>query len=132
MTFDWEDYLRLAEALLRERSRLSLEEACLRSAISRAYYAAFVRARNFATDRDGFIPSHTGADHRRVNKHFKSSPDRMRRQIGTNLNRIRGCRASADYEDIFGNPGQPMSLLDAAEASLTWARDVLKTLSSMP
>jgi uncharacterized protein (UPF0332 family) len=132
MTFDWEDYLRLAEALLRERSRLAPEEACLRSAISRAYYAAFASVRNFARQREGLFLGKSGSVHKSLVEHFKCSPDRVRKQVGNDLNRIRGCRASADYDDIFKDPRGPRSLLDAAEASLTWAREILKTLSSIP
>ena len=40
MAFDWTEYLTLAQELVQRE-----EEACLRSAISRAYYAAFGKAR---------------------------------------------------------------------------------------
>jgi uncharacterized protein (UPF0332 family) len=126
MSFDWQDYLTLAEALVRERGYLALEDACLRSAISRAYYAAFVSARNFATARDGFIPCHTGADHGRVKKHFKRSSDRARRQVGVELGRIWGHRTSADYDDVFQG-----ALPAATQASLQHARNVLSTLSTI-
>ncbi len=48
MTFNWIDYLNLAEMLHRERATLGNEEACQRSAISRAYYAAYRIAANRA------------------------------------------------------------------------------------
>jgi len=37
MSFAWEDYLVLAEALVQARTTLASEEACCRAAVSRAY-----------------------------------------------------------------------------------------------
>ena len=48
MSFEWADYLKLAAALAEEPDSLGPEEAALRSAASRAYYAAFCASRNFA------------------------------------------------------------------------------------
>ena len=50
MSFDWREYLVLAEALLQARTRLAQEEACCRAAVSRAYYAVYGVARNRARD----------------------------------------------------------------------------------
>jgi hypothetical protein len=46
MSFDWADYLKLAEALTQAPTVPGPEEAALRAAMSRAYYAAFCSARN--------------------------------------------------------------------------------------
>jgi uncharacterized protein (UPF0332 family) len=43
MSFDWADYLRLAESLVSNPNAPGPEEAALRAAISRAYYAAFLQ-----------------------------------------------------------------------------------------
>ena len=51
MSFDWADYLKLAEALTRDPSSPGPEEASLRTAISRAYYAAYRSASNLAASR---------------------------------------------------------------------------------
>jgi len=51
MPFDWQEYLLLA----RELSQRS-GEAALRSAISRAYYAAFCTACNYLRQRGESIP----------------------------------------------------------------------------
>ncbi|MGQ9626069.1 MAG: hypothetical protein ACUVV0_04085 [Anaerolineae bacterium] len=69
MSFNWADFLTLAEALLRDPNSPGPEEASLRSAISRAYYAAFRVTRNFGRDRGEFIPTGTGQDHRIVQNH---------------------------------------------------------------
>ena len=51
MAFDWEDYLSLAKELA---SRA--DEAALRSAASRAYYAVFCKARNNLRREGATIP----------------------------------------------------------------------------
>lgn len=44
MSFDWEDYIRLSEELIKKTG--ALEEANFRSSISRGYYGVFCIARN--------------------------------------------------------------------------------------
>ena len=51
MSFDWSNYLDLARELQRQGAIHSSKEAELRSSISRAYYAAFCKARNYLRDR---------------------------------------------------------------------------------
>ena len=88
MSFDWVDFLTLADALVHDPNSPGPEEASLRSAISRAYYAAFHVARNFGRDRGEFTPTETGQDHWLVKRHFISSSDRTRQKIGLDLDRL--------------------------------------------
>ena len=53
MTFDWAEYLNVAGELAAIPFRPSIAEAKQRSAISRAYYAAFGKARVHLRDIDG-------------------------------------------------------------------------------
>lgn len=53
MRFNWSDYFKLAQELVRQSLRSRIKEAKLRSAISRAYYAAYIKARNHLRDKDG-------------------------------------------------------------------------------
>ena len=57
MNFDWSEYLNLAQELAGRPTSLSNEEARLRSAISRAYYAAFCKARNHLRDNENLLIS---------------------------------------------------------------------------
>jgi len=58
MTFDWSEYLKLAQELAGQTVSPANEEAKLRSSVSRAYYAAFCKARNYLRDIEGCsIPS---------------------------------------------------------------------------
>lgn len=108
MSFDWADFLTFADALVRDPKSPGPEEASLRSAISRAYYAAFHVARNFGWDRREFTLTGTGHDHWLVMNYFRSSPDRTRRKIGVDLDRLYDNRTSADYDDVL--TGRPVAL----------------------
>jgi hypothetical protein len=50
MAFDWKEFLELARILGRDAEGSGHREAFLRSALGRAYYAAFCHARNYARD----------------------------------------------------------------------------------
>ena len=47
MSFDWSQYLNLAKELAGQATIPAEQEARLRDAISRSYYAAFILARNY-------------------------------------------------------------------------------------
>ena len=102
MTFDWAEYLNVAGELAAIPFRPSIAEAKQRSAISRAYYAAFGKARVHLRDidGDGNIPRGPQA-HEYVRLAFKASVDPRRRSIGENLNRLRRARNRADYADLM-------------------------------
>ena len=126
MSFNWADFLMLANALVRNPNSPGPEEASLRSAISRAYYAAFHVARDFGRDRGEFTPTGTGQDHWLVMNYFRSSPDRIHRKIGLDLDRLYGNRTSADYDNVL--TGRPVAL---AQSSVAIAQNVLNALNSL-
>ena len=117
MSFDWLEYLDLARELAGSTTGLSSQEARLRSAISRSYYAAFCKARNHLRDKEGVdtIPN-GGQVHSYVRNQFTRSPDRVRKRAGTNLNRLRIDRNKADYDDIVtGLPATTKRVLKQSE-----------------
>ena len=122
MTFDWSEYLKLAQELAGQTVSPANEEAKLRSSVSRAYYAAFCKARNYLRDIEGrSIPS-TPEAHRYVRDKFKNSPDRLRRKIGDGLDRLRIRRNRVDYEDsVTGLPSM-------AIMSLKLTQDIISML----
>lgn len=100
MSFDWTEYLNLAEELAGQAQKPSTEEARLRSAISRAYYAAFSTARYKLPS----IPSNlAGSVHTYVWKNYKNNNDLTRSQIGANGDRLRKDRNRADYDTTVSN-----------------------------
>ena len=94
-SFNWRDYFVLAKNLL-GRS----DEASLRSAVSRAYYAAFCTARNYAILK-GFQSMATGKDHQLVEQFY--SGQKSAKTIATNLGRLRISRNQCDYDDAVNN-----------------------------
>lgn len=94
MDFDWDEFLDLAEELARRRGDVGAE----RSAISRAYYAAFHGASAFAVVR-GERLTETGDDHLLVWAWFaRPTSDHGLRWIGEASRRLRRARRRADYD----------------------------------
>lgn len=97
MSFDWKSYVQLADELISYQRTSSLQEAYLRSAISRSYYGAFCIARNLLTSRGITIPRTD--THKFVRTEYQKSPTRTEKEIGDNLRRLWRERKEADYED---------------------------------
>ncbi|HZU67626.1 MAG TPA: hypothetical protein VFA09_10145 [Ktedonobacteraceae bacterium] len=156
MSFDWSEYLLVAQELVSQTTasskaqrqinlvlikvieriynisfkkvrKRSLDEAKLRCAISRAYYAAFRMARNHLRDKDG-LPLNVllqGNTHQNVINHFNRSSDLDRQMIAQFLRDLRSARNKADYDDTVPNlAGLTMTVLLQSEQVL----DLLKTL----
>ena len=125
MSFDWSEYLKLARALVGKAVRQANREARLRAAISRAYYAAFCKCRNYLRDYKGHTIPIGGRAHQYVQNEFKKSLDRVRKRIGYNLERLRSDRNKADYEDSIG-------MADSmAKVDLALADSVIVALSKL-
>lgn len=93
--FDWANYLMLA----RDLAAPGADGAALRSAVSRAYYAAFCQARNILR-QDG-VNTDDLRSHWSLWNIYRDDPDPVRQIIGEDGNRIRGYRSQADYSDEF-------------------------------
>lgn len=113
MAFDWRDYLSLAQTLQSAPTSGVNPEAVLRSAVSRAYYAAFCHARNNARDRHGLVPRYSGDDHSLVRRHFQA---RRAKGVGDVLEDLRKWRNICDYADSVNNlPGILTSAINGAQ-----------------
>ena len=99
MSFDWTEYLKLARYLHGEPSTYS-QEAAYRSAASRAYYAAFCHARNYAQDQHGFAPNYRAEDHKDLRSHFECWG---MGGIARKLDSLRQWRNRCDYRDTVSN-----------------------------
>lgn len=126
MSFNWSDFLALADALNRSPNSPGPIEASLRSAVSRAYYAAYCSTRNFADTRGEIALSGKPSDHQLVISHFRSSTDSVRKRIGNDLRRLRHRRNMADYDDNFAGRLQPL-----AQSSVAIAQNILNALSGL-
>ena len=102
--FDWRDYLGLANDLGSAAQgtvvSIRISEAASRCAVSRAYYAAFCHARNYATAHLGFVPTNKGADHWLLRQHFTN---RGRGDIASRLRRLHDWRKQCDYDNAVVN-----------------------------
>lgn len=124
MSFDWTEFLTLAEALQSDPNSPGPPEAALRSAASRAYYAAFNCALKFAR-KEGFVPEKSGFDHQKIQAYFSTfkPPNPVRGKIGKELSRLWDHRRRADYDDTLGK--RPDSL---AYHAVGMAKRVIKNL----
>lgn len=92
MSFDWRDYVSLAEHLLN-----FTEEAYLRSSISRSYFGAFCIAR----DKRGYqdYKGKNGENiHWKVINEYRNSDNSRDQNIGRILDKLRRARNEADYD----------------------------------
>lgn len=119
MPFNWEEYNQLARNLQNPASHP--DEAALRCAVSRAYYALHCQARNFAISRKGFKPNPYGSDHSRVIEAFKTGPYS---QVGRVLRELREYRENCDFRDTVANL---VILARRAVNEAQRALDILKT-----
>lgn len=99
MSFLWADYLTVARHLTEHSDASGYVEACLRSAISRAYYAVLNTVRNLLRDQWGIEVPETAEIHSFIPRWFLDQDDFDQREIGTLLDRLRDRRRKADYDD---------------------------------
>jgi len=119
MSFDWKNYLHLAEHLPATTCRGGVE-ARLRTSISRAYYAVFCQARNNLLSEGKSL---SGMDqHQSVIAMLHESGDGLKRKIATELGRLRRNRNKADYDDDIDN------VAFMQQVSMTWAASIQKDL----
>ena len=124
MSFDWANYLVLAKELAAAAGSAS-DEAKLRSAISRAYYAAFCKAKTHCIDRRECSVPKTGNAHTVVAEHFRRARVKVRKKIGEDLTRLRRDRNCADYEDVVH------SLPSATTKALAVAQRIIGNLLTL-
>lgn len=117
--FPWEGYLHLANHL----ATADFGEAGFRSAISRAYYAAYHAAAVFVRETGILVSGHT---HRRVWQSLALEPDAERADIGTRGLQLKWLREQADYRAPFlGNLGEDARAAVLEAAALVEALDLL-------
>ncbi len=126
MSFHWSEYLDLAQELTRESLASPLREAMFRTAISRAYYAAFGQARNRLVIIDGEEIPRGANTHQHVINTFEDSNDSRRRTIGHLLHHLRSTRNAADYESIFRR-----DLRGVTRGALGEAEEIIRMLETL-
>jgi uncharacterized protein (UPF0332 family) len=92
VTFEWPDFLQLAEDLRAEKDT----DAALRTAVSRAYYAAFHVARLHLVKHGHQLPK-TGEAHEAVRQALQRGSKEEQRAVNQ-LQRLLQSRRHADYD----------------------------------
>ncbi|MBU4339219.1 hypothetical protein KKB43_03225 [Patescibacteria group bacterium] len=127
MDFNWENYLKLAKNLQKVsiKKDVQVEEACYRTAISRAYYAVYHLALEFAEIKFGYMKKigvEAGKNHSILPKEFNEWFNKYGiveyRRLAILLKRTRNYRTKSDYDDNIGKtePLMDVAILDAEEA----------------
>jgi uncharacterized protein (UPF0332 family) len=96
MSFEWSDFLAVADALLVAEPEVH-REASLRTAISRAYYAAFGVARHGA--RAVRLTRRSAAEHGEIAAFYAKQYGQRGEEVAIVLGRLRNRRNAADYDD---------------------------------
>ena len=109
--FDWSEYLKLAEELAARK-----EEACLRSALSRAYYYVYNLALTRAV-QNGFASVQGESTNGQLWRLYSQSPDHECIVLGQIALRIKGKREKADYGSVYPRIAEevPQVLLEAQD-----------------
>src|SRR6266852_9212753 len=121
MPFDWKEFLELSRILGRQAQDGGYREAFLRSAISRAYYAAFCHTRNYAIKRLGFRARYDGEDHGALRARLKKG---KMQGVAERLQQLREWRNDCDYRndvdfDLQSSLDSALRLADWVFSSLT-------------
>jgi len=122
--FDWDDYLQLAEEL-HDQDDSTPQEAEERSAISRAYYAAFHDALQRAPRS---IQEARSRKHQKLIEHYKSGYTPKEQEVGRLLDTLRDNRNAADYDVDIGGPTQ---CAYKADTSIHLSRKISSKLSDL-
>lgn len=132
MPFKGSDFLDAARLLAGEGGN----EACERSAVSRAYYSSFHQARDYCVTQGWPIGS--GPDvHRQIRGHLQEAARRapnarIQRQyqsVERNLHRLRLWRNQADYDIPLP---KSVNLTTQVQLAISLAETVIHTVNSLP
>ena len=127
MSFDWTDFLTLAEILQGSLTTATpaVDEAALRSVVSRAYYSVFGLARRRVRIGEGVAFPPTGAVHAAVARHYGRADESDRKRIAEDLLWLRDRRNQCDYDDDVSD------LPSVAEEALNLAHEVINLLARL-
>lgn len=95
MIFNWDDFIKLANRLMK-LEKPDANEAYYRTIINRYYYGSFCIAFDYLSERNR-LDDKTISKHKNVIETLIKSANRNEYEIGINLKRLRKLRVDADY-----------------------------------
>jgi uncharacterized protein (UPF0332 family) len=132
MAFDWVEYLILAEELIGQHSRPAAQEARLRCAVSRAYYAAFCEVKNYLITKENFRPLPGRGAHKTTRDYLyrlantaPSARAKTLNEVAASLQDLCNNRVSADYNE------HQTCTLRMTEYQLLQAHEVISLLKAL-
>lgn len=124
MTFNWSDYLHLAEELLHRRCEDIKDEALYRCIISRSYYSLLIQLNNLLEAQGEYIEFIHQDILEILNSRSKTNP--WVKTIAADLNKLKISRRKADYDNEFqGN------IQSDAKNSIKWARKGIENIGAI-
>lgn len=106
MSFDWTDFLAVADKLISMVADRRLAEGYYRTAIGRAYFAAINFAK-YALPQQSLDRCPEDANgHGYVIRQYKNGTSRDHKVVGDDLERLRIIRNKADYRPMWGDAGK--------------------------
>jgi hypothetical protein len=122
MSFKYKDFFYIAQELTGKTPVVTpSEEAKLRVAIGRSYYAVFLEAREYLELYTPLILPHDGSEHGLVKEQFflRGQTDGKFKRIWQNLEFLHTLRKKADYGDVINNlPNLTQNALQRAQDAL--------------
>jgi uncharacterized protein (UPF0332 family) len=98
--------------------------AKVRTAISRAYYAAFLIGRELLKNKLGIPITETGKGHQDIKIYLNNSGDREFEEVSSKLSTLQRDRLQADYFPENGN----VERFTKAKSSVEQAESIIKTM----
>jgi uncharacterized protein (UPF0332 family) len=123
MSFDWNEYLKLAKHLAEKT-----DVASLRTAVSRSYYCIF-NLSMIKAKANGFVPKDDAGSHDQLWSLYSRNTDKTCRHVSVLGQRMKRRRIKADYirmidnldtdvKDAIADAEECVSLLSALQANL--------------
>jgi hypothetical protein len=110
--FDWKNYQTLGLWLADNKSCCGVDEANLRSCVSRLYYGAYRSVRRDSEENFSYSPTGSGSDHSTLRRHLTK---RNRFTLAERLEELQRWREQCDYDDEVAN--LEMIVEEATEAA---------------
>ena len=127
MSFAWADFNGFAQEIIQHPALNSTIEVVCRTAISRAYYAAFCTAYAFLVNVEHTYIDQTRDAHAQVIAGFQGHSDKQRQRISVHLKTLRAQRNTADYDLV---PTQAMDTYTAQDC-IDLAEEILAIVKSL-